>query len=230
MCGFGMWLVNPPVAQGREWNTPSKCSWEHRAWRWGREECHSTQNSQELQTWREVRLRNVCVGPGVFRIGTHLIDSLLVQTGRVRQAKCRLCGTRGGESVGISHSNCKLRTLGFSDPGKSLFLSQTGSQWEPDSAASLGASSEPHWWRHYCLYWDRATPNLCFLLIFPLFCPIGPVCVAPDQACGYHILCNVYSGACSALPLLLVQFIRKVSYNSYGEIFLRTSKKYTFLF
>lgn len=100
MCGFGMWLVNPPVAQGREWNAPSKCSWGHRAWRWGREECHSTQNSRELQTWREVRLRNVCVGPGVFRIGTHLIDSLLVQTGRVRQAKCRLHGTRGGRVLG----------------------------------------------------------------------------------------------------------------------------------
>lgn len=196
----GMWLENPPAAQGREWNTPRKCLWGYRAGGEGGKS-HSTRNSPEPQSWREGRIRKMCLGLG----HSWWILSCCRQGGSGQQNADFVWPERG-DKVGISHSNCKLQTLGFSHPRKSLFSAQTGSQGEPGSAASLGASSEPHWWRHYCLYWDRATPNSCFLLIFPLFCPLDPVCVAPDQACGYHILCNVYSGACSALPLLLVAF------------------------
>lgn len=84
------------------------------------------------------------MGPGVFGIGTPLTDSLLGHTGRSGQHMQMVC-KQSGEKVGICHSNCTLQTLGFSHPGKSLFLSPTGSQGEPGSAASLGASSEPHW-------------------------------------------------------------------------------------
>lgn len=114
-----------------------------------------------------------------------------------------------------SHSNCKLRTLGFSDPRRSLFLTQTGSQWEHGSATSSRTGSQ---------FRVTLVKTLLPLLIknkkkmkpqIRVFCWFAPFCFYFCSYCMCSILqgmlgkiyyANVYSVACFALPLLLVAF------------------------
>lgn len=103
----------------------------YRAWKWGKEE------SQHPKSPRTANLKGGEVKECVFGVGTQLIDSLLVHSGRVRPAKCRLCLRERGEGW---DQPSQLQT-----PDLGLLRSQKISVSQPKLVPRESLAELPHW-------------------------------------------------------------------------------------